>query len=672
MLLLTIAVVLSFGACNRNNPTPEPGPGGMDDIKTGPSFSWQTTKSASFKITALDNVGNKIKGARFTIYTADPDSSDGKLIVSGITNSNGVYEIDYNVPAYYSELFVSSNYVGIPSPGTVKLEDGGFNIVLGGEASTNNLKSVLQPKATNVIYKFLGGYDSQGVPDYLEPTNDVIGQDLLDDINNSLPERVRLPQYHPEYFSLDYDHNIKLIETCDVWVTFVHEGAGYRNVLGFYTYDSDNPPTSPDDIDSITIIFPNASYLNYGGGLVPGNKVKLGQFNAGTTIGFALMANGWQNGEVTDGKWTVYSTRELNSANNPDLKQQTVLLYDNARELLLLGIEDIKRDASWCDEDFNDAVFYCTANPIEAIDQSALPPIDYTGTDTDGDGVPDNLDDYPDDPDMAFNNFYFNQGNFGSLVFEDLWPDKGDYDFNDAVIDYNFNQITNANNEMIQIDASFILRAHGAFYHNGFGFEIPIDNQLVEEVTGDLSMNTGIIDLDQRNMENGQTNAVIMVWDDAYQVLPQQFEGVGVNTNPDVGFVVPDTLNIHVKLIQAVSLTQSGIPPYNPFIFVNGNRSVEVHLADKSPTDLFDTNLFGTGADNSIPAEGRYFKTSNNLPWAINIIESFDYPVEKADITTAYLKFKEWAESEGNLYPDWWHDQAGYRNDENIYTPSEE
>ncbi len=82
--------------------------------------------------------------------------------------------------------------------------------------------------------------------------------------------------------------------------------------------------------------------------------------------------------------------------------------------------------------------------------------------DTDGDGVPDDQDDYPNDPDKAFNNFSPEEGTWATLAFEDLWPGTGDYDFNDLVLFYNMNQITNADNEVVEIDASFYVNHIGA------------------------------------------------------------------------------------------------------------------------------------------------------------------------------------------------------------------
>ena len=334
--------------------------------------------------------------------------------------------------------------------------------------------------------------------------------------------------------------------------------------------------------------------------------------------------------------------------------------------LILLGIEDLKREGGWCDHDFNDAVFYVTANPIQSVDLSNLPLIDYTGTDSDSDGITDENDDYPDNPDMAFNNFFFTEGTYGTLAFEDMWPGKGDYDFNDLVIDYNFNQITNADNKVVEIYGEFVLKAFGASFHNGFGIDLGISPDMITSVTG-YNTQESWVDLNSKGLENGQTNAVIIVFDDTYNLM-SHVGGIGVNTNPTYDFVTPVTTNIHIVLSEPADLADIGIPPYNPFLISNQDRSTEIHLPDHAPTDLADVSKFGTFIDNSNPETGRYYKTENNLPWAIKVIEKFDYPVEKVEILSTHLKFGDWAESSGQTYTDWYKDLSEYRNAENVYS----
>ena len=72
--------------------------------------------------------------------------------------------------------------------------------------------------------------------------------------------------------------------------------------------------------------------------------------------------------------------------------------------------------------------------------------------------------------------------------------------------------------------------------------------------------------------------------------------------------------------------------------------------------------MFGTDDDNSNPATGRYYKSSNNLPWGINIVYKFKWMKEKQEITKGYLHFGDWAESGGTQYADWYKDIEGYRD----------
>jgi len=92
-----------------------------------------------------------------------------------------------------------------------------------------------------------------------------------------------------------------------------------------------------------------------------------------------------------------------------------------------------------------------------------------------------------------------------------------------------------------------------------------------------------------------------------------------------------------------------------------------VHLANYPPTSLVNQSYFGTNEDRSDPAAGKYYKSAENLPWAINIASTYAYTIEGVQITSAHLKFAEWAESAGIKYPDWFLNNAGYRENKNIY-----
>jgi hypothetical protein len=51
------------------------------------------------------------------------------------------------------------------------------------------------------------------------------------------------------------------------------------------------------------------------------------------------------------------------------------------------------------------------------------------------------------------------------------------------------------------------------------------------------------------------------------------------------------------------------------------------------------------------------------------LLEPFDYPVEKSEVTEAYLHFAAWAESGGVDFQDWYSNKTtpGYRDNSKIF-----
>lgn len=287
-------------------------------------------------------------------------------------------------------------------------------------------------------------------------------------------------------------------------------------------------------------------------------------------------------------------------------------------------------------------------------------------TDSDGDGIQDADDDFPNDAGRAFIN-NFPAAGYGSLAFEDLWPGRGDYDFNDLVVDYSFEIITNSSNKVSDVISKTVVRAIGAGFSNGYGFQFSNDqiqaNQLF--VTGYV-IEDDVVTLAENGLELGQEIPTVIVFDNAKNIL-QSATGF-VNVEEGSPYVEPDTVEVNLVFTPGVyEIADLDLVHFNPFIFVNGVRGKEVHLPDYEPTSLADAAYFGTVDDDSNPATGRYYKTANNLPWAINIAQSYDYTIEKSEITSGYFYFGDWAESSGGLYPDWYMDFAGYRNNTHIY-----
>ena len=457
---------------------------------------------------------------------------------------------------------------------------------------------------------------------------------------------------HPEYIAEGVGADIRLIEDAEIFVTFLHEGAGYKNSFGYFTYTDETIPTSPDDVEVITI-FPNASYRGAGGGLVSGDTVNLGVFEAGTRIGFAIASNGWNSSRrsVSNQFWDFYSLSALNEEPSQDLKKHTALLYYAGEDRVVIGFEDIVRTSGSCDHDFNDVVFTVRTTPVDAFDPTDLVSVPAL-SDSDNDGVGDSIDNFPNDPDRSTESYFPSRDQFGSIAFEDLWPDQGDYDLNDFVVRYRYKLVHNNEGDIKDIEATFTIQAVGANLKNGLAVRLPVSPADISEVTLDLpnENESSVIP------ESGQTDLVVQIFTNAFDYVVPSDGYRFVNTEVGSPEVESEDFVLKITFVEAKSIENLGSPPYDVFIFRTDDRTHEIHTSGFGPTDLFNSSLLNTGDDASSASEGRFFVTEDNLPWGIVVPWEWDHMKEGNQITWGYPLFVTWANSGGESGQNWYLD----------------
>ncbi len=254
-----------------------------------------------------------------------------------------------------------------------------------------------------------------------------------------------------------------------------------------------------------------------------------------------------------------------------------------------------------------------------------------------------------------------------TYLFEDNWPQLGDYDMNDVVLNVTPTYLMNAANKVEQLQLEVTLRAVGGVKRLAVGLQI---DGMLRGVVHNLSRSnlTGrdnTVFIASNGLETGQTYAVIPLFDDVHHALgipPRTM----VNTveGGAAGTVPPLVVNISIDFATPVNPEEVSIDRLNPFI-VNGgylHRRDEVHMPGFAPTEIADPRKFGAADDDS---NRKYFTSKGNLIWALAIPGETPYPKEYTSIRKAYPDLEEWATSAGAQAKDW------YRRPEqsSIYNP---
>lgn len=248
-----------------------------------------------------------------------------------------------------------------------------------------------------------------------------VDQSILETIDRQLPERRAVGA---EFLDEAYFPSLTLTDNSQLSATFVSEGAGYRNSVGYFVYsdyafdgltfgdiDTDGSGVISasevgglSGVSTIDLMFPNFSASGSGGNLNAGDTTVFGGgtitassssewtmsdgtvFDAGSNVGFFLSANawngsgvnGWDNGADPNTYWSVDFLNPENTvgATIDDVSRTTrhsAMLNVMDANQVIVGFEDLNRATG--DNDFNDAVFIVRSDPVEALNESTIPTI---------------------------------------------------------------------------------------------------------------------------------------------------------------------------------------------------------------------------------------------------------------------------------------------------------
>ncbi len=193
--------------------------------------------------------------------------------------------------------------------------------------------------------------------------------EIYEKIMAQFPEGQSIMSSQQALFEAGVTKQVILKQESPVYITFISEGASFPNTFGYYTYNSENPPTSAGQL-KLEVLFPHVTdkILNQGDRLQVGE----GSFPAGTVIGFFLIIKGWEQGRINFDNETFHTNMEF----NPDQQQQHILFKQKDLGDIVLTFEDQLTSQS-SDEDFNDIIFLVSDNsedkPVTKFDLADVP-----------------------------------------------------------------------------------------------------------------------------------------------------------------------------------------------------------------------------------------------------------------------------------------------------------
>jgi hypothetical protein len=191
--------------------------------------------------------------------------------------------------------------------------------------------------------------------------------------------------------------------------------------------------------------------------------------------------------------------------------------------------------------------------------------------------------------------YYPSQSEFYLAAYEDLFPIKGDYDFNDLVVAYRVYANLDVNGLLVSLGGDGYLVARGADCIHDWHLRIALPSSV--NGSGQLSL----------------------------------FEPLQTST-----------------LDAPLDLKQLDKPPFDPYIYVH-NTGYEIHLEGKSPALPYSINTLDGLTS---------FTDSNGYPFAMILPEDWLIPVELEDLGAAYPEFVDFVTSNGNNRSNWYLNRA--------------
>ncbi len=675
--LLFTAFTLYMSACRNDVDLYVPPT--VDDKDESAYFDFNTTEEIDLDL----NLGSWGAGAFVMLFEDVPvnvnEDNESVLremsLFAAFADADGKLQTRASLPVGLSKVYLYCAAWGVPEITELQVQNGAIRATVGsttsratraGKQRTDEERSFTVQALDNNYYllcKTTNQYGAIEDVNGIYDTGDVLTAQDIAQIQNYLwkgqyPKPLKLDnsslvqssnvintsirrQYYNE------EGELQTVDGVSLWLTLLTEAAWYTNSFGYYYYKTGEDPSAGVITSSAAvqtkrdmkkfIVFPNAS--------IPGNfpfsgvgnssngvndvasthapltvntRVQLlfqqedGTFTdifpPGYAIGFFANVKGWNSlnnwsngGLITtvDTSTPICSNAALNNgiANCQD-RFISISMQMSGKNIIVYGMEDNGKD----DKSYDDMVFIIEATPDFAIcneDRNTVDIVSKLGTEK--------------------TRYYY--------IYEDIWPDGGDYDLNDVIVRHDRVITFDTDNYVHSVEDSFtpVQAANAAHYTNAFAVHYDASQR------GTLQLPTGAID-------ETATNSVIL--------FTNTGSGRGVTRTVTRTFADKSLKKDHLRVNVETDINPYIIPKYN---VTPGEGRVEIHLPKAKPTSLINSEVYN---DSKNPF---YIDANGMFPFALALpVDDFVPCTEGVRIDTEYPDYTKWVESGGTQYGTWY------------------
>lgn len=230
--------------------------------------------------------------------------------------------------------------------------------------------------------------------------------------------------------------------------------------------------------------------------------------------------------------------------------------------------------------------------------------------------------------------FYYPSDNSYYIVsYEDGYPNRGDYDFNDLVVGYRVGLGTVFNKTLQQYEVTSVVAtgyiiARGADYTHDWYLRIPINTPVQGTATKNLFLANSTEQVSGYPITETIENEInVKLLQDTKRIM--SVEGsVFANTLSGQALIQGKKFSMSVNFETPVLLAEFSAPPYDPYLHILPTN-YEVHLSGFA-TQVATSANFGNDT---------IFRDNNGFPYALVFPDNWYPPLEGTDLGVAYKDF---------------------------------